>query len=108
MPHGIGCIDGNHIRVECPKFSGTLYFNYKGFYSIMLMAMCDANYCFTLLDLGQYGSNNDSGSILVNSEMGKMFHNDQLNVPADCKLSEHNEQILSYFLLGDEFFPLNK
>ena len=71
------------------------------------MAMCDANYCFTLLDLGQYGSNNDSG-ILVNSEMGNMFHNDQLNVPADCKLSELNEQILPYFLLGDEFFPFKK
>ena len=41
------------------------------------MALCDANYYFNLFDLGQYGSNNNSG-ILANSEMGKMFEEDQL------------------------------
>ena len=67
--HVIGAIDGKHIRIECPKNPGTLYYNYKGFFSIVLMAVCDANYCFTLFDVGSYGSKNDSG-ILANSEMG--------------------------------------
>ena len=107
MPHAIGCIDGKHIRVECPKLSVTLYYSYRGFFSIVLMALCDANYCFTLFDLGQYGSNNDSG-ILANSEMGKMFEENQLNVPPDCKLSEDDEHSLPHFLLGDEIFPLKK
>ena len=71
------------------------------------MALCDANYCFTLFDLRQYGSNNDSG-ILANSEMGKLFEEDQLNVPPDCKLSKDDEHSLPYFLLGDEIFPLKK
>ena len=30
MPHVIGCIDGKHVRVECPKRSGSLYHNDKG------------------------------------------------------------------------------
>ena len=42
MSHVIGCIDGKHIKVEYPKLRGTLYYNYKGFYSIVLMAICDA------------------------------------------------------------------
>ena len=71
------------------------------------MALCDANYCFTLFDLGQSGSNNDSG-ILANLEMGKMFEEHQLNVPPDCKLSEDDKHSLPYFLLGDEIFPLKK
>ena len=25
--HAIGCTDGKHIRVECPKLIGTLYYN---------------------------------------------------------------------------------
>ena len=107
MPHVIGCIDSKHIRVECPKLSGTLYYNYKGFSSIVLTALCDPNYCFTLFYLGQYGSNNDSG-ILANSAMGKIFEEDQLNVPPDCKLSEDDEHSLPHFLLGDEIFPLKK
>ena len=98
---------GKHIRVECPKLSGTLYYNYKGFFSIVLMAICDANYCFTMFDLGQYGSNNDSG-ILANSEMGQMLDNDLLNVPEDSKLTDNHEETLPYFLLGDEIFPLKK
>ena len=98
MPHVTECIDGKHVRVECPKLSGTLYYNYKGFFSIVLMALCGANYCFTLFDLGQYGSNNDSG-ILANSEIGKMFEEDQLNVSPDCKLSEDDEHLYRTFCL---------
>ena len=44
MPHVIGCIDGKHIRIECPKLTGTLFHNYKGFFSIVLLAICDANF----------------------------------------------------------------
>ena len=53
--------------MQGPKNSGSLYFNYKGRFSIVLMAVCDASYNFTLVDIGQYGDS----SVLNNSEMGK-------------------------------------
>ena len=52
FPHCLASLDGKHIRIECPKMSGIYYYNYKGFYSIVLFAICDSNYCFTLFDLG--------------------------------------------------------
>lgn len=80
LPHCIGAIDGKHIRIDCPNKTGTNYHNYKGFFSMVLMAICDARYNFTLFDVGQFGSNNDSG-ILNDSEMGRAFDQGCFNYP---------------------------
>ena len=33
FPHVIGALDDKHVRIECPKLSGSLYHNYKGYIS---------------------------------------------------------------------------
>ena len=86
------------------KHSGSLWHNYKGFFSLVLLAICDARYCFSFVDVGEYGSNNDSG-IFLNSEMGDLFRQGNLNIPPRSKISGSDYE-LSYFLVGDEIFPL--
>ena len=82
LPHVIGAIDGKHIRMRGPDNTGSLYYIYKVFFSMVLLAVCDANDCFTMFDLGQYGSNNDSG-VLMNSELDKKLEQDALSIPQD-------------------------
>ena len=104
MPHCLAAIDGRHIAVRQPKHSGSLWHNYKGFFSLVLLAICGAQYCFSFVDVGEHRSNNNSG-IFLNSEMGDLFRQGNLNIPPRIKNSGSDYE-LSYFLVGDEIFPL--
>ena len=90
MPHVVAAIDGKHMRIQCPKKT-TQYHNYKGFFSLVLLAICDARYCFTLFDVGQYGGNNKN-----------RIQNGQMNLPEAEYLEGCNFDPLPYFLIGDE------
>ncbi|XP_025201650.1 uncharacterized protein LOC112599113 [Melanaphis sacchari] len=43
FPNCLGAIDGKHIRCKNPSNSGSLFFNYKKFFSVVLMAIADTN-----------------------------------------------------------------
>lgn len=48
FPHCSEEIDGKHVRIKCPPNSASLHYNLKGSFSTLLLAICDASYCFTL------------------------------------------------------------
>ena len=85
-----------HISIIAPSNSGTLFHNYKAFFSLIPMAACDAHYCFTPIDVGEYGSNNDSG-FLWNSEIGKRFRDGEMNLPDPEHIEGSFEEKTPYF-----------
>ena len=100
------CIDGKHVAIKLLPNSSSLYFNYKGYFSVILTAICDASYVFTHIDIGKYGSNNDSG-VFRNSKMGEQFFENIVHLPeADSLEGSSISEKVSYYLVGDEPFPL--
>ena len=60
VPHACGDLDGKHVAIKKPSGTGTMYHNYKGFFSIVMMALVDADYKFMWIDVGGLGSQSDA------------------------------------------------
>ena len=80
FPHACGALDGKHIGLKCPDKSGSQYYNYKGFYSVVLMTLVDANYMFIWADVGSPGSASDA-HIYYSSELKELAENGVLALP---------------------------
>ena len=104
FPHVVRAIDGKHVVNEALGKSDTLYHNYKWTFSFLVLAECDTKCNFTLVHIGQYGSNNDSG-ILAQSKISSAFENNTLNL-AESEIWLGANLDNPYFLVGDEIFVL--
>lgn len=82
-----------------------MFFNYKSFHSIVLSAICDANYIFRFVDIGAYGRRSDGG-IFRSSVFGQKFEAGKMNLPLPAPISDTRPRALPYCLVGDEAFPL--
>ncbi|XP_023233620.1 protein ALP1-like [Centruroides sculpturatus] len=97
----IGAIDGTHIKVSPPKEHAVDYYNYKSFYSVVLLAICDAKYKFTYVNVGAPGRNNDS--VFQNSGIYQIFN--VFTLYSELRKS-YNGVNVPLLLLGDSAFPL--
>lgn len=106
FPNCLGAIDGKHIRIIKPLESGLLYYNYKNYFSLVLLAVCDVNYMFTFVDVGSYGKASDS-TIYKNSELFRKMQDGTLSIPQPSPISV-NYPPVSYSFVGDEAFGLSE
>jgi len=72
-------MDGKHIVIRSPNKSGSEFYNYNKDYSVILLAIVDANYEFIYVDVGTNGRVNDA---LVFS---KSTFNEALQIPLICQ-----------------------
>ena len=88
--------------IECPAGGGSEFYNYKGFHSIVLLAMCDAKYCFTLVDVGCFEKDNDA-TIFNGSFIGKGFASTNFDIPQHENVDGHEHP---FVIVADEIFAL--
>ncbi|XP_071581623.1 uncharacterized protein [Temnothorax nylanderi] len=103
FPNCIGALDGKHISIICPEKEGSTYYNYKGFHSVVLMALVSATYKFLIVDIGAQGRHSDGG-IFKHSAMGQRFYNNVMDLPDPSSISARHT--VPYVIVSDEAFQL--
>lgn len=106
FPHCLGAIDGKHIPIKKPVKSGSFYFNYKKFFSIVLMAVVNAKYEFIMADVGVNGRVSDGGVIYV-TEFGRRLEEGTLNLPEPEPIV-HNGRNMPYVFVADDAFAMSQ
>lgn len=84
IPNCGGALYGKHIRIQPSPGSGAMYNNYKGFCSIVLVALTNDKGEFIFVDVGKNGRLSDGGVIEYTSFDAKLKNN-CLNLPENME-----------------------
>lgn len=89
-----------------PRSSGSKLEPLKIFFSMVLMAVADANLRFVSIDVGSYGQESDS-TVFRNSAFGSKLYLEQLNIPQPKLLPGTNDDPQPFVFIGDEAFKVH-
>ncbi|XP_026829089.1 putative nuclease HARBI1 [Ooceraea biroi] len=106
MTNCIGALDGKHIQFKVPLSQGSLYRNYKGTDSIVLLAVVDASYKFLYVNVGVNGRVSDGG-VFRDSDLFRLLDSpvNPLNIPPNKPLPRMTQPV-PHVILADAAFPL--
>ncbi|KAJ4926264.1 hypothetical protein JOQ06_008445, partial [Pogonophryne albipinna] len=119
FPLCCGALDGLHVVLKAPENTGSQFFNYKGTFSLVLLAVVAAERCFRVIDVGGYGRTSDGG-ILANSAFGQGYLKLEpaqfyiVGLLLNCPQLHCADEVpfhlgpLPHVFVADEAFPLRK
>lgn len=90
--------------MRCPKESGSTNFNYKHTFSIVLLALADANYKLIYVDVGCKGRISDGG-VFNRSTLYSAIERNSLNIPPPACLPGTSIKV-PYVIVADDAFAL--
>ena len=99
-----GALDGKHVGMQKPQHGGSVFYNYKKFNSVILMALVDANYKFLYVDIGAEGGAGDA-STWMRSSLHDAIDEKRAGLPPDTTLP-NDDRPLPYHIIGDDAFAL--
>ncbi|KAG8230013.1 hypothetical protein J437_LFUL008454 [Ladona fulva] len=100
-------MDGKHIWIKCPPKSGSEYFNYKSYFSTVLMACADADSLFIIVSVGDVGRNTDSCVLKYSSFFEALHSAGNCSAPVAVPKGASGSGSGSSGSLGKEYEPLS-
>ena len=92
------------MALKKPKDTGALYHNYKGFFSIVILALVDGQYKFRWVDAGTAGSCSDA-QIFNASQLKRRIEDGRIVFPDPAPITQGGRDV-PYFILVDDAFAL--
>ena len=92
------------MALKKPKNTGALYHNYKGFFSIVMLALVDGQYKFRWVDAGTAGSCSDA-QIFNASQLKRRIEDGGIGFPDPAPITQGGRDV-PYFILADDAFAL--
>lgn len=92
----------NFLLTQAPALSGSRFWNYKHFFSMIALVLCDAKQKIIMLDIGSSGRRGD-GDVYHRSKFADKVRRNKLNVPPPCRV-DGVEGKLPFFFVGDAAF----
>ncbi|GBN34436.1 hypothetical protein AVEN_213974-1 [Araneus ventricosus] len=105
FPMCIGALDDKHVKICPTPNSGSLYYNYEGDFSIVLMALVDANLRFIFVDVGTNGRISDGG-VCGKCKLKLALDRNTVNIPEVDNLPLTTTKA-PYVIVADDAFPLS-
>ncbi len=102
--HCSGAIHGKHVAIRKPMNGGSLYFNYKNFHSIVLMALIDGDYKFPCVEVGANGTSSDA-QIFEDCGLKQAIDQHVIGFLPPDHLPD-DDRDTPYFFVGDDAFLL--
>lgn len=103
FPKCLGAIDGKHIYINAPNNSGSVFFNHKNRFSVVLFILAYASYRILYYCIGHRGAHSDS-TIFENSQLGNYLCSPNI-VPEHSQLPGRTVDV-PYVILADSAFAL--
>lgn len=110
LPNCLGALDGKHIEIEKFGKTGSTTINYKKYPSVVLLAVCDADYRVIHFNVGAHGGRSDGG-IWREDRLGHGLATGILKdwiPPPKCLPGDDEERLgkVNCFIVADDAFRL--
>uniref|UniRef100_A0A667WYG0 DDE Tnp4 domain-containing protein n=1 Tax=Myripristis murdjan TaxID=586833 RepID=A0A667WYG0_9TELE len=92
------------VSQTCESHLKLTFRNYKGRFSVVLMAVVDASYQFKYVSVGAQGRASDAG-VFAESDFKQALDRNLLSIPA-AKLLPGSDMEAPFVFLGDDAYPL--
>lgn len=104
--HVTGAINGKHCVIDRLLQFGSMFYNYKGDYTVVLLALVDAKLRFIYVDVGTNGRISDSG-VWNKCFLKNHLDRNVLHIPSPAPLPGTLDNY-PFVIIGDKGFPLSQ